>query len=48
MFITNQRNFTSNINNLNIEQQQFIITKNNKVKINKFDKYYKKRNNFNN
>ena len=48
MFVTNQRNFTLNINNLNIEQQRFIITKNNKVKINKLNEYYKKRNNFSN
>ena len=48
MFVTNQRNFILNINNLNIEQQRFIITKNDKVKINKVDEYYKKQNNFNN
>ena len=48
MFVTNQRNLTSNINDSNTEQQRLIITKNNKIKINKFDEYHKKRNNFNN
>ena len=41
MFVLNQRNFILNINNLNIEQQQrLIFSNNNKVKINKLNKYY--------
>ena len=48
MFVTSQRNLTSSINNSNTKQQRFTITENNKIKVNKFDEYYKKQNSFNN
>ena len=49
MFVSNQRNFISNISSLNIEQQQrLIFSNNNKIKINKLNKYYNNRNILNN
>ena len=41
MFLSNQRNFIFNINNFNTkQQQQLILSKNDKIKINKSNKYY--------
>ena len=49
MFISNQRNFIFNINNFNTKQQRrFILSKNNKIKINKSNKYYNNRKILNN
>ena len=49
MFLSNQRNFIFNINDFNTkQQQQLILLKNDKIKINKLNKYYNDRKILNN
>ena len=48
MSVTNQRNFISSINDSNTEQKRFIITEDDKIKINKSDEYHENRKNLNN
>ena len=48
MSVTDQRNLILNINDSSIEQKRSIITKNDKVKINKSDEYHEDRKNLNN
>ena len=44
MFVLNQRNFIFNINDFNTKQQRrSILSKNDKIKINKLNEYYNDR-----
>ena len=48
MSVTDQRNLISSISDSNTEQKRLIITKNDKIKINKSDEYHENRKNLNN
>ena len=48
MFVLNQRNFIFNINNFNAKQQQLIISKNKKIKVNKLNEFNNERKILNN